>query len=215
MKLVRWSNVSPDASAGGGWAHSAIDAEAKGTMVAAKDVQKKSMRQLLKMLCYALLGLVLLAGCLIGFFTWMTRPPRDSEVIANFRAHRRAFEHLSDMIQADRQVVRVDDRGAYTTNSHDLGPSMPDSRFPAARHKEYLAALKETGGEVLMHYDDGICVLLWGSGFGGDTVHLEICQRDTEPANQVASIEEFHKTQKAGETAYRRIEGNWYLWADW
>ncbi len=94
-------------------------------------------------------------------------------------------------------------------------PIPPKGNFPLPRYKEYLATLKGAGGEMIFRHDDRIGVLMWGSGFGGDTIHLEVCWRESEPANLVASLDEFHKTQQSGESAFQHIEGNWYLWADW
>jgi len=183
--------------------------------LAVSDTQKKSTRQLLRALCYTCLGLVLPAVCLIGFLTYITRPPRDSEAIATFHAHRRAFERLRDMLHNDPEVIRVNYQGVSTAGPDNAEPDSSEGRFPRARYKEYLSALKKAGGEAVMQDDDRIGVLIRGSGFAGDTVHLEICRRETEPINQVPSIEAFHKAHRPGETADRRIEGNWYHWADW
>ena len=93
--------------------------------LAVHDARKKSMFHLMRVLCYTFVGLVLFAGCLVGFFTYITRPPRDTEVIANFHAHRRAFEHLRDMIQTDRQVIGVNTLGVRTAGPDDAGPAHP------------------------------------------------------------------------------------------
>jgi hypothetical protein len=57
-----------------------------------QDAQKKSTRQMIRVLGFSFLGFFLLLSCLLTYLHFSSRPPRDSEVIANFHAHRRAFE---------------------------------------------------------------------------------------------------------------------------
>jgi len=177
------------------------------------DAQKKSIRELIKVLCFTFLGIFMLAGSLLTYAHFASAAPKESRLIANFHAHRRAFEQLRDMMQADREVWSVAERGVEVGNALHIAVP-PEGNFPLARYNTYLALLKETGGEMVSRHGDGIGVLMWGAGFGGDTIHLEICWQQTEPPNQIASVDAFHKTDRPG-PVFQRIEGNWYLWSDW
>ncbi len=64
-----------------------------------QDGQKKSMRQMIKVLGFSFLGFFLLLSCLLTYLHFSSWPPRESELIANFHAYRAAFEHLHDMVQ--------------------------------------------------------------------------------------------------------------------
>jgi hypothetical protein len=146
-------------------------------------------------------------------------PPKENTFIANFYAHRSAYEHLRDMLQADRQVFRVTSSGVETANSAGLSNTPPKGGFPVERYNEYLALLKETGAKGVFRWggehsqDVGIAV--WGSGWGGDTRHLAIAWMEHEPTNQVASLDAFYQSPKPRNPTFRRIDGNWYFWADW
>jgi len=90
--------------------------------------------------------------------------------------------------------------------------------MPVKRYQEYLALLKEIGASrVDRGGDDPLDVSFgtWGSGWGGDTRHLEITWLERKPANTVISLDAFYRTDKPRTPSYVHIEGNWYIWADW
>jgi hypothetical protein len=43
------------------------------------------------------------------------------------------------------------------------------------------------------------------------TPHVNICWRENEPTNQVASLDEFRHTPRP----YLHMEGDWSMWKDW
>lgn len=158
---------------------------------------------------------------LVGFFLYLRHtsgPPKEAKLMKNFNDHRAAFEKLREMLVADTQVRRVADWGVETTK----GTFSPVAgRFPDDRYAQYLALLKEAGGGLAYrvegeHPNPGI--LVWASGFGGDTAHVGISWDDLQPTNQVTSLDEHIQKRKDGEerrVVYRHIDGNWYLWTDW
>jgi hypothetical protein len=146
------------------------------------------------------------------------RPPAEEKVIANFSEHRRAYERLRDMLFADQQLVQVAKWGVETTKS--IVPRVPpDGDFPSNRYKEYLAVLGEIGALRAYRAEgvrpESIGILVWASGWAGDTRHVEIIWSEPEPANQVSSLSDFYKTSKPRHPVFRKIEGHWYIWADW
>jgi hypothetical protein len=157
---------------------------------------------------------------LCGLFVYVVhseKPPREQKLIENFYAHRAAYEHLRDMLLADEQVLVVASWGVETTKS--VVPSLPpQGEFPINRYNEYLALLRQTGGATAFrgsgeHPEVGIGI--WTSGWAGNTRHVAIGWLDHEPANHVANLDDYYLTPKPRRPVFRRIEGNWYLWADW
>jgi hypothetical protein len=146
------------------------------------------------------------------------RPPREKKLIENFYAHRTAYEHLRDMLQADEGLLRVASWGLETTKS--MGPVAPsEAGFPIDRYDKYLELLRETGGigafRARGEHPESVSIGVWASGWAGHSEHVQICWREHEPANQVANLDDYYLTPKPHQSVFRHIEGNWYLWADW
>jgi hypothetical protein len=97
-----------------------------------------------------------------------SKPPIESTLIESFRAHRAAYEHLRDMLEADQQLLRVASWGVETTNSGISHP--PEGGFPIGRYNEYLALLRETGAIGADRgrgaHPESVSVLVWASGWG-------------------------------------------------
>lgn len=164
-----------------------------------------------------LLLIVGVSGGLALYVRSCNRPPRERELIENFYAHRIAYERLRGMLIADEQVVRVASWGVETTKSIGLHIP-PDGDFPVDRYREYLELLKQAGDDLAIrgsgeHVEP--CVRVWASGWAGDTRHIFICWLFEPPRKQVANLDDYYRTPRPRSPVYRRIEGNWYLWADW
>ncbi|HEY2860784.1 MAG TPA: hypothetical protein VGJ21_20400 [Terracidiphilus sp.] len=93
----------------------------------------------------------------------------------------------------------------------------PDGGMPVKRYQEYLALLKDIGASRVGQEQGPLEVSFgtWGSGWGGDTRHIEITWLERQPPNIAASLEAFYKTEKPRKPSYVHIDGNWYIWADW
>jgi hypothetical protein len=122
------------------------------------------------------------------------------------------------MLTEDRDLVRVADWGVETTKT--VGTSKPPAGgFPANRYNEYLSLLKEVGAAGAFrgrgNPPESVGMLVYASGFAGDTRHMNLCWLAHEPGNQVSSLDDFYKSPKPRNPVYRHIEGGWYLWADW
>lgn len=164
-------------------------------------------------------GTFAIALCgVVVYDVYSSKPPRESKVIQNFYAHRATYERLRDMLLEDKQLRRVASWGVETTKGVPAGPPSQVG-YPLNRYKEYLRLLEEAGGIGGYRFEGEppqvVGIDVFASGWAGDTRHLDICWLSREPANQVASLDEFYKTPKPRHPVYRRIEGNWYLWADW
>jgi len=164
----------------------------------------------------ALSFVALLGGAFI--YVWSSsRPPRESKLIENFRAHRAAYERLRDMLEADQQLLRVASWGVETTKSGINRP--PEGDFPIGRYNEYLALLRETGAIGTDRgrgaHPESVSILVWALGWAGDTRHVEICWVEHPPANEVSNLDDYYRTPKPRSPVFRHVDGNWYLWADW
>ena len=93
----------------------------------------------------------------------------------------------------------------------------PDGGVPVQKYEEYLALLKAIGAKAVSRGEAPLEVrlLVWRSGFAGDSRHVAIAWKDREPMNTVNSLDEFYQTSKPRRPVYRHINGNWYIWADW
>jgi hypothetical protein len=183
---------------------------------------KSELRDLFKLLGVGLLVsalvCVVLAFIVIAFLFPYKSPPKEAEVFQNFHAHRAAYERLRNMLLEDKGLVRVASWGVETTST--IGTRKPPAgNFPLDRYNAYLALLNETGavGAFSDRQDppESVGVLVYASGWAGDTRHVDICWMDREPPNLVTSLDKFYKTPKPRKPVYRHVEDNWYLWADW
>src|SRR6185437_6047101 len=145
------------------------------------------------------------------------RPPKEDKIVSDFRAHRASYERLRAIVSEDKGVEGVAPWGIQPEGS-PIWKVPPDGGMPVKRYQEYLALLKEIGASrVDRGGDDPLDVSFgtWGSGWGGDTRHLEITRLERKPANTVISLDAFYRTDKPRTPSYVHIDGNWYIWADW
>jgi len=99
-------------------------------------------------LCSGVVGFALIWAFLVIVFP-IRKPPKEKDVIQNFHAHRAAYERLRDMLLEDKNLLRVADWGVQTTKT--IGTSKPPTRdFPLKRYNEYLALLREAGGQIAL-----------------------------------------------------------------
>jgi hypothetical protein len=162
-------------------------------------------------------------GLLIGLFffgRYVVGPPKEAALLRNFYAHRSSFEELRDMLRADPDVYEVTDRGVATRTDPTAERKPGAGGFPADRYQKYLALLKETRSRIVQQApgaDHEILAGVWGSGFGGETAHIDISWREEPPSRQVSSFDSYyrdHKSSGPGGWVYRHIDSNWYLRTD-
>jgi hypothetical protein len=120
------------------------------------------------------------------------------------------------MLSEDKGVTQVAAWGVDWNDSLDW-KIPPAGGMPVTRYQEYLALLKEIGASKVGREDDPpeVSFGVWAYGWAGDTRHVWVCWLEREPKNNVASLEAFYKTEKPRTPSYVRIDGNWYIAADW
>ena len=166
--------------------------------------------------------LLVLLAALCGLFVYVfpnSKPPKERELIENFYAHRSAYERLRDMLLADKEVLRVASWGVETTKSGGGKIVPPEGGFPVSRYDEYLGLLRETHGFGAFRgrgdAPDSVSIGVWATGWGGNTRHIHVVWRESRPSNLVTSLDDYYRTAKPRDPAFRYIDSNWYLWADW
>jgi hypothetical protein len=156
-------------------------------------------------------------GGLFLYLYYRGQPPKQGKLIDNFHAHRAAYESLRDMLESDDGLLRVASWGVETTKSGISIP--PEGHFPVDRYHQYLGLLKEAGGIGAFRgpgaHPETLGIDVWAWGWAGDTRHVWICWLGHEPTNQIASLEAYYQTPKPRRPAFRHLDGNWYLGADW
>jgi hypothetical protein len=141
-------------------------------------------------------------------------------LIENFYAHRAAYERLRDMLQEDKQLLRVASSGVETTNSVGIRkPPEGDLPIKFNRYDEYLALFRETGCKWAFRsrgeHSECVGVLLWGGGWGENTRHVGLYWMDPKPTNQVCSLDVYYRNPRRPRGVFRHIDESWYLSADW
>lgn len=162
------------------------------------------------------LSFLAMLWCALCFVCCGARPPSESKLVDNFRAHRAAYERLRDMLKEDQQLLRV---GTWGVETIDGGVSVPPKGgFPVDRYNDYLTLLREAGGMAASRgqgkQPESISVLVWASGWAADTRHIQVCWMEHAPTNEVSSLHSFYSNSKPHNPVFKRIESNWYLWAD-
>lgn len=167
-----------------------------------------------------LFTLLVLGVCaLCAIFLSSQKPPREEKIIAEFRAHRNAYETLQKMLLADDQVAAVYVEGGVETTTSGLPHRPEEVNFPEARYKDYVALLKQVGSNAAFRTagqnPELACFGVWGAGWAGNTRHMWVYWAGRTPANQVADLNDYYQNPKRARNVFRHIEGDWYLRADW
>ena len=157
--------------------------------------------------------------CAIEVYIFLSmKPPRENRIIADFQLHRSAYERLRSMLLEDYQVSEISIAGIETPSSL-LKRQPSEVNLPVSRYNEYVTLLNKIGrGSVFRMKEKEsnlVCVVVWGAGWAGDTRHMWICWADRPPSNEVSSLDNYYEDPQRRRNAFRRIDGGWYLRADW
>ncbi|HEX4385312.1 MAG TPA: hypothetical protein VH083_20270 [Myxococcales bacterium] len=154
------------------------------------------------------LAAVVSIGSCCAYAVVSSLPPSDKALMAAFKANKPVYEQLRGMLQhEDPLITMVADwgvmRGESTIRPEDL--RLPGASFPAERYDEYMRLLKKIGGLSVSRFrapDPQIRILVWASGFAGDTIHEAICWQPDE--QELARLHDY----------YKPIEESWFVYRD-
>ena len=174
------------------------------------------MRSLLRLIAILVLSVVACMALLVTVVEVTSTPPKQSKIVRDFAAHRAAYEQVRAMLLQDQGVGTVADWGIESPGS-PIAHIPPEGGMTVARYREYLALLKQIGVTIVARRSEPLAVDfgVWGSGWGGDTRHVNVVWLEHEPPNTVESLDAFYRTPKPRTPSYVHIDGPWYLWADW
>jgi hypothetical protein len=151
--------------------------------------------------------LLLCCATPLAVFTYLgfTRiPPRDVDLIAGFRAHHAAYEHLREMIQSEDRLRAITRWGVSTTDGFNrASPRL--ANFSEERYKDYLVLLKEVGGYYAVRQPGepaDLEIQLWRWGFAGFGGNIGICWKHQPPA----TCSPGSRIMFAGATEYARSD---------
>jgi hypothetical protein len=135
------------------------------------------------------------------------RPPSDSGMVRDFRAHTAQFDELVDMLQQDAGITRIGPVGDWQQDINS--PNTPPERV--ARYRVLMSELRIEAidrayeGLRLYRASFGLAVSGWAKGYVYSASPGPLTKGETADDAGDAS---------AGE-AWRPIEGDWYLWYSW
>jgi hypothetical protein len=165
---------------------------------------------------------VLFVGGLLLWCRVRNAPPRDSALVAQFNDRRGTFVELKELISLQSEWVRVAPWGIETT-SHVLVDKSSDSRWFTAEYERCLALMQRVGGKGAFRSQDAcpeVCIFVWAAGWAGDTRHIAVCSRCSEPGREqlVDSLDQAEPVLRAHAgrwVVYRPLGGEWFLREDW
>jgi hypothetical protein len=145
------------------------------------------------------------------------RPPRQADVVAQFRRHQPDYEALRDMVRADGLAGVQDGGGSFARESFSF--KSPEALgIPGERVAVYRRLLHATGCPSINVWSDGAVAFPaagWGAANHGWRVLLVWSKAERSPL--VPSIDDFRKKGRPldWERATSRIEGDWYVELVW
>ena len=164
-------------------------------------------------LVLSVVAFVALLGTIVSI---TSRPPKENKIVRDFNVHRPAYEKVRAMLLEDKGVDTVAHWGIEGPGS-PIAQIPPNGGMSVERYQEYLALLKEIGATIVVRRPEplGVGFGVWGSGWGGDTRHVDVRWLERKPSNTVVSLDAFYRTAKPRNPSYVHIDGKWYIWADW
>lgn len=146
--------------------------------------------------------------------------PKDAKMIENFGAHRSKFEELLKMFEADRSLGRVGPDFTRNASFFEkcVGPNAWDGKVTLVA-EERLAAYRQLFKELgltagIEGYCDKIEVLFYAStrGLSVSGSMKGYSNLKVRPEVVVESLDTYWSADGRSFTAYKQIDGNWYLY---
>jgi hypothetical protein len=159
-----------------------------------------------------------LAVFAIAFGSACGEHPTDDQLIARFKRERASFERLRDMFVADRTLGRVAPDFTRPVNFFSGGPLPSDPPVTSQRLAEYHGLFEHLGLESGVEgYDDKEEIFFHASSMGlavsgSSKGYAYLASR---PALMTNSLDDYWSPDGTSFTAFRPIEGRWYLYFDY
>ena len=137
--------------------------------------------------------------------------PSDQSLLENFQTHKAEFDQLLQMFLADRGLGRVAYNFTRPENPEDVGVTRE-------RLKAYRALFDDLGISAgIEGYDEKDIVWLHASTYGLSVTGSSkgYAYLKERPELVVESLDAYRSQDGKSFTAFRHIEGNWYLYFDY
>lgn len=153
---------------------------------------------------FLLLSAVFFAAC-------ASKHPSDQALLSQFQSHRSEFNHLLQMFVADKELGRVAYNFTRPANPAEIGIS--EQRLQ--EYKQLFDKLGLTAG--IEGYDEK--EVIWfiastqGLGVSGSAKGFTYLEKP--PSLLVDSLDGYRSKDGKSFTAFRHLEGKWYLYLDY
>ena len=153
---------------------------------------------------FSLLLILSIAGC-------SSRHPTDQKLLAEFQSHKAQFEQLLAMFQADKKLERV----AYSFTRPDNPVEIGITRERIQQYRDLFDNLKLTAGIEGLEPKDMVMFhrSTYGLSVSGSSKGFAYFLKP--PQLLVDSLDGYRSKDGRSFTAFRHIEGNWYLYYDY
>ena len=143
---------------------------------------------------------------------YLVNPPSDERMIANFQQHRKTFEQLSAMVQADKGLTRVDENWTQPNDPQEVHVS-------PARIQKYRDLLNSADVPRGFSSSDTPLEIQFFYYLDGNFASCETTKGyaylPQPPAKQQKSLNDCPQNGDEFLSEYRHIEGNWYLFYEY
>jgi len=160
---------------------------------------------------FAIILILALAAFSFGGCLFESKHATDEYMIANFKAHQSEFDQLLQMILSDKGLLRVDNDWTLPANPEAVGVSQERiSGYRKIFHRVGVPrgfSARESRDEI-----DFIATTKGLSVTGSAKGYTWLSKR---PELVIDNLDKYWSTDGKSFTAYRHIEGNWYLWFDY
>lgn len=167
--------------------------------------------------------LSILLATLIAACGFEASHPKDIELMARFNEDRVKFDELIQMFKEDRSLGRVDkdfERSASFFEKCDGEGAWNSSRILVDRtriddYRKRLAELKIAAGIEGYCEKDHIILIASTQGLSVTGSSKGYAFLKDPPAILVEDLDNYWSADRRSFTAYRHIDGNWYLYFDY
>src|SRR5262245_4279428 len=131
------------------------------------------MRRLVFASLAALVGL----GAVLLVIRVVMAAPTNEDVAQRFNQKNKIYEQLRELLIQDKEITQIAPWGVRTTTL-PVGQMPPVAELPLERYQKYLALLSDISATGMLRSDGDdprICILVWASGWAGNTAHVSVC----------------------------------------
>ncbi len=152
---------------------------------------------------FGLLLLLVLSGC-------RAQHPKDEDLIQRFKTHRQEFEQLLQMFQADKGLGRVAPDFTRPANTTEIGVT----KERIDEYRRLFSALGLSSG--IEGYGERDAVIFYAStqGLSVSGSSKGFAYLTKRPELLVDQLDGYRSPDGRSFSAFRHIEGNWYLHLD-